>query len=86
MNDPRYNPNQIGDDDKNRLPDIKENEISEKMVILIIAGLFVWIMTFLILKLTGIISPIVMRICIYPVLGLIVISYLVVKSRNNRIM
>jgi hypothetical protein len=74
------------EDDDNRVPDVKENEVSEKTVILIIVGLFIWIMTFLILKLTGVISPMVMRICIYPVLGLIVIAYLVVKSRGNNIM
>lgn len=73
------------EDDDNRVPDIRENEVSEKAVIGILVGLFIWIMTFLILKLTGIISPLVMRICIYPVLALIVIAYLVVKSKNNRL-
>ena len=87
MKDSRYEYDPGSDAlDNGRVPDIKENQISEKLVIGMLVGLFVWIMIFLILKLIGVISPMVMRICIYPVLALIIIAYLVVKSRNNRIL
>ncbi len=81
----RENPRDI-DNDNDKIPDIKDNEVSEKVVIGVIGGLFVWIITFIILKMIGIISPAIMRICIYPVLAAIIIAYLVIKSKNNRML
>ena len=83
----RYNENYIPEleDDNEKIPDIKQNEVSEKFAIGIMIGVAVWILTFFILKSLGVISPLVMRICIYPVILIIIIAYVIVKNNNNKL-
>lgn len=83
----RYNENYIPEleDDNEKIPDIKQNEVSEKFAIGILIGVAVWILTFFILKSLGVISPLVMRICIYPVILIIIIAYVIVKNNNNKL-
>ena len=75
---------ELSDDDE-KIPELKQNEISEKLGIGLITVLALWVLTFLILKSMGIISALIMRICIYPVVVGILIAYAVIKNKNNRI-
>ena len=75
---------ELSDDDE-KVPELKQNEISEKLGIGLITVLALWVLTFLILKSMGIISALIMRICIYPVVVGILIAYVVIKNKNNRI-
>lgn len=75
---------ELSDDDE-KVPELKQNEISEKLGIGLITVLALWVLTFLILKSMGIISALIMRICIYPVVVGILIAYAVIKNKNNRI-
>lgn len=75
---------ELSDDDE-KVPELKQNEISEKLGIGLITVLALWVLTFLILKSMGIISALIMRIYIYPVVVGILIAYVVIKNKNNRI-
>ena len=72
------------DEDEERIPEVKENEISEKLAIGGLIGIALWVFIFMMLRTTGFISGFVMRLCIYPVIGIIFVLYAVVKYRNSR--
>ena len=73
------------DNDKEKIPDMKENEIPEWVAIGGIILLFIWIITFMLLKMAGIIPAYVMRLCIYPVIAILFIAYVIVKNKNSKI-
>lgn len=75
----------IDENDNGRVPEVKQNEISQKFAIGVSVGIMIWILAFIVLKSTGVISGLVMRICIYPVILAILIFYMVVKNKNNTI-
>ncbi len=76
---------EIDENDNGRVPEVKQNEISQKFAIGVSVGIMIWILAFIVLKSTGVISGLVMRICIYPVILAILIFYMVVKNKNNTI-
>ncbi len=80
-----YLPDIEEDDDKEKVPEVKQNEVSQKFAIGISIGIMAWILTFMVLKSAGVISPLVMRICIYPVILAVIIVYAVIKNKNNTI-
>ncbi len=86
MNEYNYIPEiEDEDDDKEKVPEVKQNEVSQKFAIGVSLGVMIWILLFMVLKSAGIISPLVMRICIYPVIIAVIIIYAIIKNKNNTI-
>ena len=83
MNEYKYT-EEIVDDDE-RVPEVRQNQVSEKLVFGVSIGIVLWILIFMILKTTGLISGLVMRICIYPVVVGIILFYGYVTYKNRGI-
>lgn len=84
MNEYKYT-EEIPDDDNEKVPEVRQNSVSEKLVLGASIGIAVWIFIFMILRTTGLISAMVMRICIYPVVVGIILFYIAVKYKNRGI-
>lgn len=76
---------EIDENDNGKVPEVRQNEVSQKFAIGVSLGVMIWILLFIILKSTGVISGLIMRICIYPVIVAILIFYMIIKNRNNPI-
>lgn len=73
----------IDDDENEKVPEVKQNEVSEKKAIGVAIGVFVWIFIFAMLKFAGVIPAYVMRICIYPVVVGLILYYIFIKYNNR---
>lgn len=82
MIDPNYTP-QFEEDDNEKMK--SKNKVSPALVIGITIGIFVWMLLCLVLTTVGIMSQMVMRICIYPLLLITIIVYIIIKQKNNTI-
>ena len=74
---------ELDDDHNERVPEVKQNQVSEKKVIGISIAIAVWIFVFMLLRAAGIISALIMRVCIYPVVIGIVVMYFIVKFHRH---
>lgn len=74
---------EIEDDDNEKVPEVKQNEVSQKFAIGVSIGVMMWILIFMVLKSAGIIPAFVMRLCIYPVILAVLIIYAIIKHKNN---
>lgn len=83
MNDFKYN-GEIEDEDDEKIPEVKQNELSEKFTIGVAVAIAVWIFVFMMLESTGVISVLVMRLCIYPVVAGLLIAYGIIKYKKNK--
>ena len=62
-----------------------KNRISPTLVIVITIAVLAWMLLCLVLNTMGIMSAFVMRICIYPLLGITIIAYIIIKHKNSTI-
>lgn len=84
MNEFKYTGEIEDEEDDEKIPEVKQNELSEKFTIGVAIAIALWIFVFMMLGTIGIISGLVMRICIYPVVVGILIAYVIVKYKKNR--
>ena len=71
------------DSKKEKIPEVRQNELSSKFTIGAGLGIILWVVIFMLLKSMNIISDSVMRICIYPVIIGLILFYLYVKSKRQ---
>ena len=85
MNEFKYTGEIEEDEDEDRIPEVRQNQLSEKFTIGVAVAIAIWIFVFMILESIGVIPAWVMRVCVYPVVGLVLVAYGIIKYRNNRL-